>query len=86
MYLTDNQIDRLAKAIYGYMRKDLIARMAEVAERETDTFIGTEEAAKMLKLKPDTLRRKCSNGEIPCTKKGRKLLFSTRQLVRYITQ
>lgn len=85
MYLTDLQIDKLAKAIYGYMRKDMIARMADVAAREADTFIGTDEAAKMLNIKPATLRRKCSNGEIPCTKKGRKLLFSTLQLTRYIT-
>lgn len=84
MYLTDQQIKKLAKELYGHLRKELMAQITVAVEEENDTIIGTKAAAQMLNIQPATLRRKCNNGEIPYTKKGRKLLFSKLALMRYI--
>lgn len=51
---------------------------------ESDKMITLKEACEFLNLSQPTLYRKVSNREIPHSKRGRKLYFSTKELSQYL--
>ncbi len=56
---------------------------ASPAQQLTPT-IGVEEAARLLRCHPDTLRRMAKAGEVPGTKVGRSWVFFTERLLEWL--
>lgn len=46
--------------------------------------IGLEEAAKLLRCHPDSVRKMATAGKLPCTKVGRAWVFHTESLLRWL--
>ena len=74
--LTDRELRKLA----DYISERLIAQN----RADSDEILGTDDAARLLNIKPATLRRKCCKGEVPHTKRGRRLLFSKNALMGFV--
>jgi excisionase family DNA binding protein len=49
-------------------------------DKPEDTFVTVDQAAKIIKLHPKTVRRYCHEGKIEFRRDGKKMLISKRTL------
>jgi excisionase family DNA binding protein len=54
--------------------------------KQPEKFLNISEAAKFLKLTVPTMYSKVSKGELPCMKRGKRLYFSSTELMEYIKE
>jgi predicted DNA-binding transcriptional regulator AlpA len=66
--------------------ENLLLEIKQDAGSQKDEILDIKGAAAFLDLKPATLYSKVSRGEIPASKRGRKLIFSRSKLVEWSLQ
>jgi excisionase family DNA binding protein len=54
--------------------------------KQSEQFLNVRETAKFLKLADSTIYSKVSKGELPVMKRGKRLYFSTSELMQYIKE
>lgn len=66
--------------------KSLLLKKAEAPTTETEQLLTIKEASDFLKLSVSTLYSKVSKNELPYMKQGKRLYFSSMELMEYIKQ
>ena len=67
--------------------KTLLLEKREQQQTETsEKFLNIQEAAKFLNLTVPTIYSKVSKRELPCMKRGKRLYFSSTELIEYIKE
>ena len=56
------------------------------ATKQSEQLLTVRETAKFLKLADSTIYSKVSKGELPVMKRGKRLYFSTSELMQYIKE
>lgn len=64
--------------------KKLMQDQTQVKQPEPDQLMTVEEAAKFLKLSRHTIYGLVSKGDIPYMKQGKRLYFTTEQLITWL--
>ncbi|WP_369756902.1 helix-turn-helix domain-containing protein [Falsihalocynthiibacter sp. S25ZX9] len=69
-------VERATAPLFADIR-ELKTMLSRALTPDDKAYFSIDEAAKILKLKPDTLRTKCRNGSIPFEREkgGRKMLI-----------
>ena len=84
--------DQLPKAVTTLIKEVsdlknlLIERQDQKPTEQPEKFLNISEAAKFLKLTVPTMYSKVSKGELPCMKRGKRLYFSSTELMEYIKE
>jgi len=66
--------------------KSLLLKKAEAPTTETEQLLTIQEASDFLKLSVPTLYSKVSRNELPYMKQGKRLYFSSKELMEYVKQ
>lgn len=66
--------------------KSLLLKKAEASTTETEQLLTIKEASDFLKLSVPTLYSKVSRNELPYMKQGKRLYFSSTELMEYVKQ
>lgn len=66
--------------------KSLLLKKAEAPTPKTEQLLTIKEASEFLKLSVPTLYTKVSRNELPFMKQGKRLYFSSTELMDYIKQ
>lgn len=66
--------------------KSLLLKKAEATTTKTEQLLTIKEASEFLKLSVPTLYSKVSRNELPYMKQGKRLYFSSTELMQYIKQ
>lgn len=66
--------------------KCLLLKKAEAPTTETEQLLTIQEASDFLKLSVPTLYSKVSRNELPYMKQGKRLYFSSKELMEYVKQ
>lgn len=66
--------------------KSLLLKKAEAPTTETEQLLTIKEASDFLKLSVPTLYSKVSRNELPYMKQGKRLYFSSTELMEYVKQ
>ena len=64
----------------------LIQKQAEPPTKEADRLLSIKEASEFLKLAVPTIYSKVSRNELPYMKQGKRLYFSSTELMEYIKE
>lgn len=89
--MTENlSFDQLPKAVteltleIGKLKRLIQENQERNLEVHSEQFFNVEEAAAFLKLTVPTVYSKVSNGELPVMKRGKRLYFSSTELMEYL--
>lgn len=82
MAMTRAEAKMVAQELHRLLHKDIEKAVHAHIEDVSDTYIGVQEAAEMLKLSPSTIYN--NRARLPCSKVGGRLLFSTNALKEII--
>lgn len=63
-----------------------LIKQATAPQSEQDVFLTVPEAADFLKISVPTLYGYTQKAEVPCFRKGKRLYFSKKQLIKWIEQ
>lgn len=83
MALSRSEARMIAQELHKLLRNDIDKAVTSQIEKETDRYIGVEEASAILGWSPSTIYKHTS--ELPCSRIGRRLRFSEnglREIVR----
>lgn len=89
---TDLTFNDLPKAVnmltneVNELKSLLLKKQAEAPTRTTEQLLTIKEASEFLKLSVPTLYSKVSKNELPFMKRGKRLYFSSVELMDYIKQ
>ena len=84
--------DQLPKAVTTLIKEVsdlknlLIERQDQKSTKQPEKFLNIQEAALLLKLRVPTMYSKVSKGELPCMKRGKRLYFSSNELMAYLKE
>lgn len=79
-------LNRLAPIFKSWVKEALIEMQGYKAEtiKQPEKLLTVKEAATFLNLTVPTIYSKVSRGELPCMKRGKRLYFSSKELMDYI--
>ncbi|MFT4534658.1 MAG: excisionase family DNA binding protein [Saprospiraceae bacterium] len=64
----------------------LIVKQEHPPTKQSEQLLTVRETAKFLKIADSTIYSKVSKGELPVMKRGKRLYFSTSELMQYIKE
>jgi len=76
-------VGELAKEI-SEIKQLLLSKSSQHHNSTAEQFLTIQEAAKFLNLSVPTIYSKVSKGELPVMKRGKRLHFSSTELMQYI--
>lgn len=89
---TNLTFDQLPMAVHRFglqleeMKRLLLNLSGHNQQQEQDIIMDVQEAAKFLKLTVPTVYTKTSKGELPAMKRGKRLYFSSLDLIAYLRE
>lgn len=78
-------IGELAKEI-SEIKQLLLAKSSQQSNTVAEHFLSIQEASRFLNLSVPTIYSKVSKGELPVMKRGKRLHFSSIELMQYIKE
>jgi len=84
--------DQLPKAVtmltneISELKKLLLEKREKQQTKQPEQFLNIQEAAKFLNLTVPTIYSKVCKRELPCMKRGKRLYFSSIELMQYIKE
>lgn len=86
--LTFNDLPNQVRMLTNEVRelKSLMLKKAEAQSTKTEQLLTIKEASEFLKLSVPTLYSKVSRNQIPYMKQGKRLYFSSTELMNFIKQ
>ena len=78
--LIDARLSSIETLILGLQNQSKEVEQREVIEQ----FLSVQEAAQFLNLSVPTIYSKVSKGELPVMKRGKRLYFSSKELMAYL--
>ena len=91
--MTENiTFDQLPKAVttltneVGLLKRLIIENQEQKLIAQPEQLLTIQEAAQFLKLTVPTIYSKVSKGELPVMKRGKRLYFSSTELMEYIKE
>lgn len=84
--------DQLPKAVtmltdeISELKRLLLDKREQQPTETPEKFLNIQEAAQFLKLTVPTVYSKVSKRELPCMKRGKRLYFSSSELIAYIKE
>lgn len=88
-YLTFDQlpiaVSNLTKEI-GEIKRLIIEHQSAVSSDPAEELLTVQQAAKFLNLTVPTIYSKVSKGELPVMKQGKRLYFSSHELMNYLKE
>ena len=86
--LTPIRLNELELLIQNSVERAMNAHSAKQIEQsdQLDEFLTIPQAAKLLHLSVPTMYGKTHRNELPFMKRGKRVLFSKKQLIEYIEQ
>ena len=70
--------------MYGAAPEDLRERKQVQSQRDFEPLLDTEEAARLLRMHPRTLRTKARGGSVPAVQVGKRWRFRASMLDRWL--
>lgn len=64
--------------------KNLLLDQKQPEVEQSERYLTVQEASEFLKLKVSTIYSKVSRGELPVMKGGKRLYFSSKELIEYL--
>lgn len=80
----DTTLDQLVEKLIDSKLHDIECRLMEKISGMKDETVGIDRAVEITNLKKSTIYNLKNQNRIPCHKKGKRLLFSTRELNDWI--
>ena len=86
-YLTFDQLPKAVTMLtneISELKRLLLEKREQQQTKQPEQFLNIKEAAQFLKLTVPTIYSKVSKRELPCMKRGKRLYFSSTELMDYI--